>query len=486
LALDLGASGGRAILGSLDGQRLRLTALHRFPNGPMRILEHLYWDAPGLFREIKTALSRCAARDVVLDGIGIDTWGVDYGLLSADGALLGLPHHYRDGRTRGMFAKAFHRVPREEIYARTGIQFLEFNTLYQLLAHACGLDCELLDTTATLLLMPDLFRYWLTGSRQSEHTIASTSQLYDVAAGCWDLDLCARLGLPTGCLPPIVPPGTVVSPLATAIQEECGCGPCDVIATASHDTAAAVAAVPACGDDWAYISSGTWSLVGVELPAPLRTTEALAANVTNEGGVGGTVRLLKNVAGLWLVQECQRAWQQAGQPFSFEQLVALATSTPRGQYFVDPDDECFVEPGDMPRRIQASCAERGQPVPQTPGEIVRCILESLALKYRFVVEQLERLTGRALRVIHVVGGGARNKLLGQLTADVTGRPVIAGPAEATAVGNILVQALAHGRINSLADIRRVVAQSTRLRRYQPRDTQVWDGIRPPCAGRSGA
>lgn len=474
LALDLGASSGRAMLGCFDGQRLQLSEIHRFPNGPLRIVAHLHWDAPGLFREIKLALARCAAQDITLDGVGIDTWGVDYALLSAGGTLLGLPHHYRDARTRGIYAEAFRRMPRAEIYARTGIQFIEINTLCQLLAHALGPDRDLLQQAASLLFMPDLFRYWLTGLRHSEHTIASTSQLYDVACRQWDLALCTTLGLPTACLPPVLAPATVVAPLTASVCNECGCRPCDVIATAGHDTAAAVAAVPAQDDDWAYISSGTWSLVGIELPAPLRTPEALAANLTNESGIGGTVRLLSNVAGLWLLQECQRTWERAGTAYTFEQLTALAAASPARRSFVDPDDPRFVAPGDMPSRIQSCCAEHGQPVPQTPAEITRCVLESLALKYRHVLQQIMRLTGRSIRVVHIVGGGARNALLCQLTADVTGRPVIAGPVEATALGNILVQALAHKRVASPAEIRAVVARSAALQRYDPQPAQHWD------------
>ena len=372
-----------------------------------------------------------------------------------------------------MFAEAFRRVPREQIYARTGIQFLEFNTLYQLLAVALT-DRRRLDAAARLLFMPDLFTYWLTGRQGSEHTIASTSQLYDVAAGQWASDLLTGLGLPAEIMPPVAPSGTVVGPLLPRLAGDAGLSPTEVIATAAHDTASAVAAVPARGNGWAYISSGTWSPVGVELPAPLRTPAALAGNFTNEGGAAGTVRFLKNVAGLWLVQESRRTWATQGQSFSFDELTRMAAEAPPLVSFVDPDDARFAEPGDLPRRIQDACAARGQRVPQSPGEIVRCALESLALKYRLTIGQIERVTGRAIKVIHVVGGGAHNELLCQLTADATDRPVIAGPAEATATGNVMLQALARGRVSSLDEIREIIARSISLRHYQPRSSPAWE------------
>jgi len=473
LAFDLGASSGRAILGRFDGAKLHLEEVHRFSNGPVQLLDHLHWDVLGLFASITTGMSKCALEQKQLDGIGIDTWGVDYGLLSPAGELLGLPFHYRDVRTRGMMAEALRRAGREDIYARTGIQFMELNTLYQLLSVATT-DRSLLDATDRLLFMPDLLAYWLTGKKQSEHSIASTSQLYDVAGGCWATDLMSKLGLPGEIMPPVSQPGSVVGDVGTAIIEKTGLRATRVLAPACHDTGSAVAAVPAHGDDWAYISSGTWSLVGVELAEPIRTPEALAENFTNEGGVAGSVRFLKNVAGLWLVQECKRMWENQGDSVSFERLAEMAARAPERACFVDPDDPRFAEPGDMPRRIQDYCAATGQSVPQTQGGIVRCALESLALKYRKNLTLVERLTGRSVKVVHIVGGGVNNELLCQLTADVSGRPVVAGPAEATAAGNVMIQALACGRVSSLDEARRVIAESTQLRHHEPRQPAAWD------------
>lgn len=467
LAFDLGASSGRAVLGRFDGQRLHLEEVHRFANGPITILGDLRWNTPRLFEEIQTGLAKCAAVEPQLDGVGIDTWGVDYGLLSASGELLGLPYHYRDARTRGMFEVAFGRAPREEIYACTGIQFMELNTLYQLMAHA-ERDRALLEHADMLLFTPNLLNYWLTGERRGEYSIASTSQLLEATSRGWASLLMGKLGLPAHVMPPIDDPGTVVGALLPNIAEAAGLAPTTVVAPACHDTGSAVAAVPATGADWAYISSGTWSLVGVELDAPICTAEACRENFTNEGGVGGTIRFLKNVAGLWLVQECQRTWAGQGDELSFERLTAMADAAPAAVSYVDPDDRRFAEPGDMPARIQAYCAETKQAVPQSKADIVRCALESLALKYELNIAALERLTGRTIRTIHIVGGGVNNELLCQLTADIAGRLVLAGPAEATAAGNVLVQALAQGRVASVAEIREVVARSTSPKHYEPR------------------
>jgi rhamnulokinase len=473
LAFDLGASSGRAVVGSFDGQRLTLEEVHRFANGPVTRDGHLRWDLDALLEQIRTGLGRCRDRGARLEGIGIDTWGVDYGLLGPDGSLLGLPFHYRDSRNEGMMEAAFARVPRDELYARTGIQFLPFNTLFQLLADQARHPARL-EAAETLLFMPDLLNYQLTGVRRSEHSIASTSQAYDAATGQWDMKLLERLDLPVRILPEVAPSGSVVGPLRKELADAAGLGHVPVIAPACHDTGSAVAAVPAEGERWAYISSGTWSLLGAELAAPIRTPQALAYSFTNEGGVGGTVRFLTNVAGLWLVQECRRTWAEQGDDRSFAELAALAEAASPGKAFVDPDDPRFAAPGDMPGRIQAYCRETGQPVPRSSGEIVRCALESLALKYRVCLERLETLIGESVDVLHVVGGGVRNTLLCRLTADTTGKPVIAGPAEATAAGNVMVQALARGRVRSLAEIRAVLRQSSSLERYDPAATAEWD------------
>lgn len=473
LALDLGASSGRAVLGRFDGRKLSLSEIHRFPNGPTRLLGHWRWDILQLFEQIKLGLAKCATEERNLKGLGIDTWGVDFGLLSAKGELLSLPYHYRDPRTKGMLEEAFRIVPRDQIYRETGIQFMELNTLYQLLALKRD-HPDLLAAAHQLLFIPDLLHYWLTGVPQSEYSIASTSQLYNMTSRGWAKDLIARFGLPTGIMPPVCRPGQPLGALLADVAEETGLAPTQVIAPACHDTGSAVAAVPAQGNDWAYISSGTWSLVGVEIPEPICTNEALAMNFTNEGGVADTIRLLKNIAGLWLVQECRRTWEIAGQALSYEQLAAMAAAAPPAVSFVDPDETRFTEPGDMPRRIQQYCREKGQHVPHSKGAIVRCALESLALKYRLVITQIESLIGRSIRKIHIVGGGVNNTLLCQLTASVTKKPVIAGPAEATAAGNILVQALGLGELSSLAELREVMAQSTRLEHYEPQDSSRWD------------
>lgn len=473
LALDLGASSGRAVLGRFDGRRLTLQEAHRFPNGPVRLLGTLRWDVLQLFEQVKTGLAKCAAIERQLRGVGIDTWGVDFGLLSTTGELLGMPYHYRDARTRGLIEQTDSLAPREQIYRATGIQFMELNTLYQLLAVARD-QPEILATARRLLFMPDLLSYWLTGVQQSEYTIASTSQLYDMTRQCWACELMAQLGLSAALMPTVGPPGRIIGELLPAIGEETGLPSTPVVAPACHDTGSAVAAIPAQGDDWAYISSGTWSLVGVETNRPICTEDARAMNFTNEGGACGTIRLLKNVAGLWLVQECRRTWEADGQSLPYDRLAALAEAAPSAISFIEPDDPRFAAPGDMPSRIRDYCRETHQPAPSSPGEIVRCVLESLALKYRLVLAQLEHLTGRAIGRLHIVGGGVKNTLLCQLSASVADRPVVAGPAEATAAGNIMVQALARGDVGSLSASRAVIAQSVELHHYEPQDPAQWN------------
>ena len=473
LAIDLGASSGRAIVGRFDGQGLVMEEVHRFDNAPVRVGDSLHWDLPGIFREVQTGIGRGRAVCSDLAGIGIDTWGVDYGLLSATGDLLGLPYAYRDRRTAGMMERAFQRVSREAIYAATGIQFMPINTLYQLLASTAE-PGGLLERAGRLLFMPDLLNYWLTGRQQSEYTIASTSQLLNPATGEWAREIADALEIPSRILPPVVRPGTIVGPLRHDVSVTTGVSATPVIAPACHDTACAVVAVPAQGAGWAYISSGTWSLIGVELRAPLTTTEALAANFTNEGGVENTIRFLKNVAGLWLEQECLRDWRAHGDDVSHADLAAEAAAAPPLTCFIDPDYPGFAEPGDMPRRLREYLAATGQRVPQDRGGLVRCILESLALRYRENVAQLEQLTGRSISTVHVVGGGSRNEVLCQVTATATGKHVIAGPIEGTAIGNIMVQALACGHVGSLADMRHIVAGISGLRDYEPRESGAWD------------
>jgi rhamnulokinase len=442
LAFDLGAESGRAMLGTLEGGRLAVEELHRFANTPVRVFDALYWDTLRLWHEIQRGLAIAGReRHLPLDGIGIDTWGVDFALLGADGALADNPRHYRDARTNGVMEKVFRVVPRAEVFAQTGIQFMQLNSLYQFYALKLA-GSPALEAARTLLFMPDLLNYWLTGVARAELTIASTSQFYDPRNKTWARDLLERLGLPTGILPEIVAPGTLLGPLLDSVAGAAGLGAVPVYATGCHDTASAVAAVPAEGSNWCYISSGTWSLMGAELDEPVIDERVLAENLTNEIGAAGKVRFLKNIAGLWLVQECRRAWAQAGAEYTYDELTRLAGEAGPARATIDVD--AFLEPGDMPRKIAAHCRARGQTPPETPGEFTRTILESLAQRYRQVLESLEALAGRRFDAIHIVGGGSRNALLNQLVADATGRTVIAGPSEATAIGNVLIQAIGAG------------------------------------------
>jgi rhamnulokinase len=472
LAFDLGAESGRGVLGLFDGQQLRLEVVHRFPNGPVRTLDSLHWDVLRLYSEMLVALRKCAAERSGIDGLGIDTWGVDFALLGRGGALLGNPRNYRDPHTEGVMEEAFRTVPRSEIFRRTGLQFMRFNTLFQLLALKRDRS-PLLDVAETLLMIPDLFDYFLTGIKVNEASDASTTQLYDPAARTWAHDLMAAFGLPGRLLGTLVPPGTVLGPLRTWVASETGLSPVPVIAPATHDTGSAVAAVPAQGESWAYISSGTWSLMGAELSVPLINEKVQRYNFTNEGGVSGTTRFLKNVMGLWLVQECRRTWERSGQTYTYEELMRLAEAAPPFGSVVDPDDGSFILPPSMPAALADYCRKTGQPAPAEPGAVVRCALESLALRYRWVLERLEELLGRRLDVIHVVGGGSQNTLLCQLTADACNRQVLAGPVEATAIGNVLVQAMGLGLLGSLAEAREVVRRSFDVQTYAPRNPEGW-------------
>lgn len=471
LALDLGAESGRAVLGTLAAGRLRTREVRRFPNGMVSLRGHWHWNVYRLFEEVQAALRDCAGEE--LAAIGVDTWGVDFGLVAADGTLLGLPYTYRDPRTAAAMAELGRRISRERLYELTGIQHLAINSIYQLYAYILERS-SLLPAASGLLFIPDLFNFLLTGVRKTEFTLATTSQLYNPVKGDWEDELLALVGVPRGIMPEIVPPGTVLGPLTAEIASETGLGPVPVVATASHDTAAAVAAVPAEGEEWAYISSGTWSLMGVEVREPVITPQSAALNLTNEGGVGGTFRLLKNITGLWLLQQCQRAWARE-RAYSYAELVQLAAEAPPFGAVIDVDANAFMNPPDMPEAIRHFCRETGQEPPASVGAIARCILESLALKYRAVLDELRQVYGRPIRTLHVVGGGARNALLNQLTAAATGLPVVAGPYEATAVGNLLVQALALGELDSPAEIRQVVRDSFELQRYEPRESEVGGG-----------
>lgn len=472
LAIDLGAESGRGILGTLEGDRLRLEEIHRFLNEPVRLPTGLYWDSFRLFFNICEAL-RVAGRErkVKLDGIGVDTWGVDFGILGEDGALVDNPRCYRDSRTEGMFDRLFPVVPKDRVFAETGIQFMELNSLYQL--YAMKLACSPgLQVGQKLLFMPDLLAYWLTGVMKNELTIASTSQFYNPAEKRWSWELFEALGLPKHILCEIVPPGALLGPLLPHLAEMAAVGPVPVFASAGHDTAAAVAAVPASGDEWCYISSGTWSLMGVEVDEPVINEKSLAANFTNEVGVDGKVRLLKNIAGLWLLQECRRAWLLEGTEYSYGQLAEMAETAQPFRAIIPPDK--FPQPGKMPRRIAEFCQTSGQAALKGPGEMARAILEGLALRYREVLEILESLLGRKLKTVHIVGGGSKNRVLNQLVADATRRTVVAGPTEATAAGNILVQAIGTGQLKNLAEARQVIEKSFPVENFEPKNSGPWD------------
>ena len=472
LAVDLGAESGRVVLGRFDGRRVSLEEIHRFPNLPVRLPDGLHWDVLRILYEIKEGLAK-AVRGEEIEGVGVDSWGVDFGLLDRDGALVSNPYHHRDSRTEGMVDEALRLASRKEIYGTTGIQFLPINTLYQLLAMR---GSPLLQAAETLLLIPDLINYWLTGEKACEYTNATTTQLLDLKTGGWSQDLLKKQDLPSGLFAPTVSPGTELGAVLPEVAEEIGAGS-PVFAVASHDTASAVVAVPADGRDFAYISSGTWSLVGVETREPVVTREAMEANFTNEGGFGGTTRFLKNVVGLWILQECRRQWAREGHEYSYEELARIAEGVPSGP-LVDPDHPAFLTPGDMTARIRRFCEETGQRPPEEPAAFARCIFESLALKYGHAIEQAQRLTGRSVGSINVVGGGSRNALLCQLTADASGLPVVAGPVEATAMGNVMVQAFAQGRVGSLEEIRAVVRDSFESTTYEPGgDDREWSGLR---------
>lgn len=467
LALDLGAESGRAILGALENGKLTLTETRRFPNIPVQLPDGLRWDVLRLWTDIQAGIAASAAQ-APLASLALDAWGVDFALLDGSGALLGNPYHYRDSRADGMLEEAFNRVPREQIFAQTGIQFMQINTLYQLLAMSKQ-KSPLLEAAQTFLTIPDLFNYWLSGAIFCEFTNATTTQCFDPLRRAWALPLLEALELPTRILPPVCEPGTILGSLRPAVAAKTGAGSIPVIAPACHDTGSAVVAVPAEGKDFAWLSSGTWSIMGVETDCPCLDERALAGNFTNEGGVFGTWRLSKNIMGLWLIQECKREWG-----LSYDEITQLAAAAPPFLAVLDPDSEIFLHPGNMPAKIQQSCAESRQPVPRTRGEIVRVALEGLALKYRLTLERLETLTGKRLAPLHIIGGGTKNRLLNQFTADCIGRPVAAGPVEATAIGNLLMQAIALGHLGSLAEARALARNSFNVETFQPGNRAGWD------------
>ena len=470
LAFDLGAESGRAVLAHLHANILTIDEVHRFPNEPVVCGESTHWDVPRLWWEIRSALSTLA--DTPLSGIGIDTWGVDYALIGEGGQLLQNPYHYREPANIAAMAEVLQKVSREEIYAATGIQFMPINTLNQLFAAATHRP-RLLAATDRLLMIPDLFNYWMTGHARCEFTIASTTQMVGAQSRTWATDLMERLELPTRIMSDIVEPGSIIGPLRRGVAALDSLAGTPVIASASHDTGAAVAAITA-RDTTAFLSSGTWSLLGIELDAPILTPNALQLNFSNEGGVERTTRLLKNVMGLWMLQCCRRSWADMGRRFTYGELMEAAGREPGFQHLIDPDDGSFIRPDDMPAAIDRFCRRTGQSCPSSPGAYARAILDSLALKYRLVARNLECLTGRRLEQIRIIGGGSKNRLLNQFTANATGLRVLAGPSEATALGNIAVQMVATGAVTSVAEARAIIDRSFPTEIFEPRDAEPWD------------
>jgi rhamnulokinase len=470
LAFDFGAESGRAVLARLQSGILTTEELHRFPNEPVEYGGSLHWDVARLWWEIRTALSRLEG--VALTSMGVDAWGVDYALLGERGELLQNPYHYRDRRTHGVMDEVFRRIPKEEIYRATGIQFMPINTLYQL--YAAKRDTPTIVAAAKqLVTIPDLFHYWLTGNAVCEFTNATTTQMVDPIRRTWATDLMQRLDLRPHLPAPIVEPGSIVGTLLPEIAQTSALSGTPVIAPACHDTGSAVAAISA-RDGTAFLSSGTWSLLGTELDAPVITPEALRLNFTNEGGVSGTTRLLKNVMGLWMLQGCRHFWSAHGHSYEYRNLMQMASRQPAFAHLVDPDDESFLRPPDMPAAIDEFCRKTHQPAPASHGAYVRCVLESLALKYRLVLRSLEQISGKRIEQIRVIGGGSKNRLLNQFTADATGRKVLAGPAEATALGNIAMQVLATGGACSLREVRAIVDRSFPTEAFEPLNHDQWD------------
>jgi len=472
LAFDLGAESGRAVLGRLKDGKLKLAEQHRFQNPTSRMNGHWHWNLPAQWEELKTGLRKTAA-DVKLDGIGVDTWGVDFGLVTKSGEILGNPYCYRDSRTDGVMEKTFAQLGREKIFQHTGIQFMQINTLFQMMSMVQQ-KSPLLEIADTFLMIPDLFNFLFTGVRKCEFSNASTTQMLDPRTRTWATDMLKGLGIPTHILPEIVPAGTILGTLTKDVADETGAGALPVIAPGTHDTASAVAAVPAGGGSWCYVSSGSWSLMGVELDAPVINEKSLKYNYTNEGAVGGKIRFLKNIMGMLLVQECRKHWQKQGHDHSYTELTSMAARSEGLRSLVNPNDAAFFSIGDFPTKIEAFCKRTKQPIPGTRGEFVRACLDSLALMYRYTLEGLEDVLGRRIDVIHIVGGGTQNELMSQLAADACGRTVIAGPVEATSIGNILVQAMAGGDVKSLDEVRAIVRASFVVKKYEPTDGTKWE------------
>jgi rhamnulokinase len=473
IACDLGAESGRVMLGRLEDGRLTLEEMHRFPSAAVRVLGSLRWDVLRIFEELKTGMRNVAERHVSVTSLSVDSWGVDYVLINAVHPMLSPPFHYRDARTESTYERVRKHIGSELIFAETGIQFMPINTIYHLVS-----DVEkspaLLDVADCFLTIGDYFNYLFSGVPRVDESNASTTQLYNPRTRSWSQELISRCGFPPKIFPQLVPPGTVLGPLLPEVAAETGLHEVQVVATCSHDTGAAVAAVPAQeGEDWAYLSSGTWSLLGLELSQPLISERVRERNFTNEAGYGGTTRFLKNIVGLWILQESRREWARQGRELDYATLTREAENAEPFRSLIDPRATRFLKPGNMPQKIALFCSETGQPAPQTPGQFVRCIFESLALLYRVTLEELEQLSGRTIRRLHIVGGGSQSALLNQFAASASGRQVVAGPAEATAIGNVLLQAIAFGHLESLGALRQLVRDSFALQTFEPIAPEAW-------------
>ncbi len=475
LAFDFGASSGRAMLFTFDGEKLSIEEMHRFSNDPVMVNGSYHWDILRLFFEIKKGISKTInAGHKDIEAIGIDTWGVDYGLFDENGKLLGNPYHYRDGRTDGMIELADQKVGKKYIFEQTGIQFDFFNTIFQLMAAKEQHDSTF-SLAKKLLFLPDIFNYFLTGEMRNEYTESSTSMLLNPYTKQWNYELMGKVGIPTDIFCEIIQPGNVVGQLSDAICEELGCPKIPVIAVGSHDTASAVASVPVTEDySYAYISTGTWALMGVELDAPSITESTYRYNFTNEGGVCGKIRFLKNIMGLWIIQESRRQWEREGKELSFDDLEQAAWGATPFESFIDPDYHDFATPGNMPQKIRNFCERTGQKVPQSEGEVIRCAAQSLAMKCRMVADALEDVQGKKLEAIHMLGGGIKDTMVTSFVANATGKRVVAGPVEATSTGNAAVQFMALGKIKSLQEARTIIRNSFPIKVYEPQDTGLWN------------
>lgn len=473
LAFDFGASSGRAIIGCFDGDKITLEEVHRFSNDPVSVGGTVYWDVLRLFYEIKQGIIKAKIAGG-FDSIGIDTWGVDFGLIDSEGKLMENPVHYRDARTAGLVDEAFKTMPKEKLYGITGIQFMELNTLFQLIALK-KYRPWMLERADKMLFMPDLFGYMLTGKMCAEYSIASTSQLIDLDKRMWSKEILDAFGIKESVFAPLVQPGTVLGELSKEICEECGVDPVPVISVCGHDTQSAITSVPCEDGDFAFLSSGTWSLFGTELDKPIVNETSMNINITNEGGFDGSTGFLKNIIGLWLIQESRRQWKREGKEYSYADLEKLALAAEPFKCFIDPDAPEFVPHGNIPERVREFCRKTGQYVPETVGEIMRCIYESLAMKYRLTFEKLRECTERDYPVIHVIGGGTKDGLLCQMTANSCDRTVKAGPIEATVMGNVAVQLISDGSVKNIGQARKIVAESSELKTFEPKDTDKWAG-----------